>query len=678
MRWSWQWSWLASSLLALACAPLSEPQPLDAGARDTGRTDHIAPADTAWHDIVQDRLGREAGAPDAASDAGESDRRPPVDATPGPDATGDATLVPDATGDATPGPDATGDATPGPDANRPRYVLGSDSVIYSDSDQAITQALDMIVSDSNELIACFGSWSADTWNSYCRSIGTGSADHGTGGHETAGSGVAKGPAGVLYAFEPNGDRNRGGPALWGRGIVMADGMHYWQAVSVGGGFAVAAAASVSGLAADVFVGEEHGGGAWSSLGTQGVGIPLRQTYVAPYHLIFRSGYTTGGSPGLVRVSADRQLSEVAYSSLPGCEGISTAEQVPRVGLVAGTYSGVIPWRGGNCAHIGLLDPETGVTSNWIPISPGADVIDILALDENGTFAVATNFPARLRLYSAAFELIDERVFAVDHVGGLAVWNGALHIGISGGAGRAEIRAVELIADRAPPTAPTLVQANATGASMVRLTWQAASDDTGVRGYQIWRDGVRAGTSLTTEFLDSGLTANTSYSYRVAAFDAVQNSSPLSAPVSVVTGSCDSFLLLEAEAFTAAHDTTAGNSGHTCSSTVNPDVDLEPCTEGGCSIGWMNNGEWLEWNLPAMCAGQSTIRLRVASPTGTARLGLALDGQPAGSVAVPNSGGWQTWTTAIGPSITWSSGPHVLRLTVESEGFNLNWVQIGEP
>jgi hypothetical protein len=363
--------------------------------------------------------------------------------SPGGDAAGAADPAP--AGDAGLATDGGGDVTVPEDPHGP-FVLGAESTVYEDPAPSITQALDMIVSDAGELIACFGSWSGDGWDAYCRSIGTPLADHGLAGHETAGSGVAKGSAGVLYAFEADGTRTQGGPAVWGRGIVMNDGGHFWQSVSVGGGFAVAAAARIGGLAADVYVGESDGGGAWSFLGTQGTGIPLRQTYVAPYHLIFRSGYSQGGEPGLMRVDAARQLSEVGYSGLPGCQGISTAELIPNVGLVAGTYSGLIPWRGGDCAHIGLLDPETGKTSGWTRISPGADVIDILPLDADGHFAVSSNFPARVRLYDPTLTMRDERVFDADQVGGLAVWHGVLHVGVSGGAGRARIAAFALVPD----------------------------------------------------------------------------------------------------------------------------------------------------------------------------------------------------------------------------------------
>lgn len=81
----------------------------------------------------------------------------------------------------------------------------------------------------------------------------------------------------------------------------------------------------------------------------------------------------------------------------------------------------------------------------------------------------------------------------------------------------------------PPTAPTGVTASAVSADSIQLTWTASTDDIGVAGYKIYRNGDLVGTSPTTSYLDTGLAANTSYSYRVSAFDALPNESAQSSP-----------------------------------------------------------------------------------------------------------------------------------------------------
>ena len=97
------------------------------------------------------------------------------------------------------------------------------------------------------------------------------------------------------------------------------------------------------------------------------------------------------------------------------------------------------------------------------------------------------------------------------------------------------------ADTQAPTAPSNLLGSAAGTS-VSLSWGAASDNIGVLAYDIYRGGVKvgsvAGTSTTapgTTFVDSGLAANTAYSYYVVARDAQSNVSTRSNSASVTTG-----------------------------------------------------------------------------------------------------------------------------------------------
>ncbi|HEX8628328.1 MAG TPA: ricin-type beta-trefoil lectin domain protein, partial [Catenuloplanes sp.] len=90
-------------------------------------------------------------------------------------------------------------------------------------------------------------------------------------------------------------------------------------------------------------------------------------------------------------------------------------------------------------------------------------------------------------------------------------------------------------DPVPPTAPTNLAATAAGTS-VTLTWSAATDNIGVTGYDIFRGATIVGsvTGTALSFTDSGLTANTSYTYQVQARDARNNRSPMSGAVTVRT------------------------------------------------------------------------------------------------------------------------------------------------
>ncbi len=92
------------------------------------------------------------------------------------------------------------------------------------------------------------------------------------------------------------------------------------------------------------------------------------------------------------------------------------------------------------------------------------------------------------------------------------------------------------ADTQPPSTPTGVTATATGTT-VTVRWTAATDNVGVTGYEITRNGTAAGsvTGGATTFTDSALAANTRYEYRVVARDAQGNRSAPSAVAAVTTG-----------------------------------------------------------------------------------------------------------------------------------------------
>src|SRR6266702_4762660 len=81
------------------------------------------------------------------------------------------------------------------------------------------------------------------------------------------------------------------------------------------------------------------------------------------------------------------------------------------------------------------------------------------------------------------------------------------------------------ADTTPPTTPTGLTAAVAGSSGANLSWSASTDNVGVTGYIVRRNGVQVATPATTSFADTGLSAATTYSYTVAARDAAGNTSP---------------------------------------------------------------------------------------------------------------------------------------------------------
>jgi len=86
-------------------------------------------------------------------------------------------------------------------------------------------------------------------------------------------------------------------------------------------------------------------------------------------------------------------------------------------------------------------------------------------------------------------------------------------------------------DVTPPSVPDNVRKTGSTITSISLAWDAASDDVGIAGYRVYRDGVLVGSPGGTTFTDTGLAVGSSYTYSVTARDAAGNQSAQSAPFS---------------------------------------------------------------------------------------------------------------------------------------------------
>ena len=113
-------------------------------------------------------------------------------------------------------------------------------------------------------------------------------------------------------------------------------------------------------------------------------------------------------------------------------------------------------------------------------------------------------------------------------------------------------------DTSAPTVPQNLSATATGPTNVNLTWTASSDVGGgsVAGYRVYRGGVLVASVTTgTAYSDAGVSANTTYSYSVSAYDdaaPANESAQSSPPVSVTTPPAVGHLVAERAAKPGRH------------------------------------------------------------------------------------------------------------------------------
>lgn len=114
-------------------------------------------------------------------------------------------------------------------------------------------------------------------------------------------------------------------------------------------------------------------------------------------------------------------------------------------------------------------------------------------------------------------------------------------------------------DTQAPTTPTALTAGTTTGTSVALSWSAATDNVGVAGYDVLRNGVAVATSATTSYTDTGLTPDTTYTYAVRARDGAGNLSPASTAITVKTAAGGGGAFVLAAAGDIAERCTASSS-----------------------------------------------------------------------------------------------------------------------
>lgn len=91
-----------------------------------------------------------------------------------------------------------------------------------------------------------------------------------------------------------------------------------------------------------------------------------------------------------------------------------------------------------------------------------------------------------------------------------------------------------ITDEEAPKKVKSIYVSEAGASSLKIGWEAAEDNEGVVGYEVYRNNIRIATTGNTSYLDKNLKPDTSYTYVVYAFDEARNVSDASDELCAVT------------------------------------------------------------------------------------------------------------------------------------------------
>jgi endoglucanase len=121
--------------------------------------------------------------------------------------------------------------------------------------------------------------------------------------------------------------------------------------------------------------------------------------------------------------------------------------------------------------------------------------------------------------------------------------------------------------------------------------------------------------------------------------------------------------IEAESFDAMHEVKNEQTGD---------------EGGGLNVGYIDDGDWMDYNVKVALPGTYTFNIRVAKSYGPGTLELRdVAGNILSQSEIAITGGWQTWTT-VSTTAQLSAGSQILRIYAKVGAFNVNWFEAIPP
>jgi fibronectin type 3 domain-containing protein len=226
-------------------------------------------------------------------------------------------------------------------------------------------------------------------------------------------------------------------------------------------------------------------------------------------------------------------------------------------------------------------------------------------------------------------------------------------------------AVTAGADVIPPAAPVGATVQATSATSATVSWTAATDNVGVTGYRVLRNGKQIGTTTTAlTYTDGALTAGTTASYTVVAVDAAGNVSAASNSAVISTPAAQA-VAIEAESGTVTAPMTAAS---------------DAAAQGGKYVVQTTGSGTgkATYRVPVPIAASFVLAARVIAPsTSSDSFTYSLDGGPAQVLNLPSSAR-TAWTWFNGPTIPLSVGTHTLVISKRENGARLDALTLTPP
>jgi len=201
-------------------------------------------------------------------------------------------------------------------------------------------------------------------------------------------------------------------------------------------------------------------------------------------------------------ATDKYLSDYKYASTAGSE---TAYAIWRPNISSAGYYDVYAWysQGSNRSAVAPY------TVYW---NGGSQTVQVNQQTNGGRWNV----------------LVASKPFATGTNGYAKLGNGTGESGKVVIADAVRFMCVQPM-DTQPPSVPQNLTAVAASTSQINLSWSASTDNVGVAGYKVYRNGTYLTSVGQTNYSDTGLSMGVTYTYAVSAYDAAGNESSQSTP-----------------------------------------------------------------------------------------------------------------------------------------------------
>ena len=104
---------------------------------------------------------------------------------------------------------------------------------------------------------------------------------------------------------------------------------------------------------------------------------------------------------------------------------------------------------------------------------------------------------------------------------------------------------------------------------------------------------------------------------------------------------------------------------------NEGVDIDTCSKGGYTIGWISAGEWLTYTVNVNKTAAYRISFQTATISDSAKMHIECNEEnKTGVISIPNTAGFQNWTV-IEKTIKLDAGKQVLKIVFDGGPFNLD-------